>query len=105
MGNRRALLSQEDAVAQFGKFPAAALAIYRGRLRDALVRRARLLAEPDGKTAFPPPRWTDVDRFQLTDIEPTMEQQRILMRVRHQTRNGEISHKRSCARPATDFYD
>ncbi|XEN33392.1 HlyD family secretion protein (plasmid) [Ensifer sp. WSM1721] len=70
---------------------AANLAIYRGRLRDALVRRARLLAELDSRIDFAPPREIDIQRFQLTDIEPAMEQQRILMRVRRQTRDGEIS--------------
>ena len=67
------------------------LAIYRGRLRDSLVQRSRLLAELDGKTSFDPPLENDIRDFDLSDIEPAMAQQRILMRARRQTRDGEIA--------------
>lgn len=67
------------------------LAIYRARLRDALVRRSRLFAELDGKESFDAPLSSDIDLFKLTDIEPSMEQQRVLMRVRQQTRQGEVA--------------
>ena len=70
---------------------AANLAIYRGRLRDALIRRSRLLAELDDKPGFAPPREVEIKRFLLTDIESSMEQQSTLMRVRRQTRDGEIA--------------
>lgn len=67
------------------------LAIYRARLRDSLVRRSRLLAELDGKEDFAAPLPGDIDLFKLSDIEPSMQQQRVLMRVRQQTRQGEIA--------------
>lgn len=70
---------------------AANLTIYRSRLRDSLIRRSRLLAELDGRSEFDPPTGSDIDRFKLTQLEPVMEQQRIVMRVRQQTREGEIA--------------
>jgi HlyD family secretion protein len=70
---------------------AANLAIYRTRLREALVRRMRLLAELDGRTSFGVPADADIKTYALSDIQPSMEQQRILMRARAQTRDGEIA--------------
>ncbi len=67
------------------------IAIYRGRLRDSLVQRSRLLAELDDRTVFDPPAGHDIQEFGLVDIESAMEQQRILMRARRQTRDGEIA--------------
>lgn len=67
------------------------LAIYRGRLRDSLVQRSRLLAELDEKTTFDPPTEDEIRDFGLVDIGSAMEQQRILMQARRQTRDGEIA--------------
>lgn len=85
------VVSQGDVLIELDSTAIAAnLTIYRARLRDALVRRSRLLAELDGRKDFEPPHSDDVTRFALGAIEPAMEQQRILLRVRAQTRDGEI---------------
>jgi HlyD family secretion protein len=69
---------------------AANLSIYRSRLRDSLARRSRLLAELDGKADLLPLTDTDVQSYKLTEIEIAMEQQRVLMRARKLTRDGEV---------------
>jgi HlyD family secretion protein len=69
---------------------AANLSIYRSRLRDALVRRSRLLGELDGKSDFSPLAAADIETYVLTDIEASFEQQRVLMRARALTRQGEL---------------
>lgn len=66
------------------------LAIYQRRLREALVRRSRLLAELDGSTKFVPPLDADVKVFLLSGIEASMEKQLILMRARALTKAGQI---------------
>ena len=50
-----------------------------------------LLAELDGKTSFDRLWKTTFGDFDLIDTEPAMAQQRILMRARRQTRDGEIA--------------
>jgi HlyD family secretion protein len=70
---------------------AANLAIYRTRLRDAIVRKSRLLAELERKAGFEGPNLTDTDLFKLGDSQDAIKQQKILMEARLQTRDGEIS--------------
>ena len=67
------------------------LSIYRARLRDGLLRRARILSELDEAVDIELPSPQDVSNFRLQDIDKSAEQQRVLMRVRQQTRDGEIA--------------
>ncbi len=69
---------------------AANLAIYRGRLRDALIRRNRLIAEMREEQSFAAPDPNDVQRYHLADISATMEQQRVLLKIRTQSLQGEV---------------
>jgi HlyD family secretion protein len=69
---------------------AANLSIYRSRLRDALVRRSRLLGELDGKSDLLPLAAADIETYVLSDIDASFEQQRVLMRARALTRQGEL---------------
>lgn len=67
------------------------LTIYRSRLREALVRKERLLAELSGKVEFGPPDATANARHKLEGIEASMDQQRAVMAARMAARSGETA--------------
>jgi HlyD family secretion protein len=64
--------------------------IYRGRMRDLLVRKVRLLAELEDKGDFQSPSSEQVERFKLGSLETAIVQQRALLVARRQSRLGEI---------------
>jgi HlyD family secretion protein len=66
------------------------LAIYRGRMRDLLVRKQRLLAELGDKDDFAMPPQELVERFELGSLNTSVAQQRALLQARQQSRFGEI---------------
>ncbi|HOV03425.1 MAG TPA: HlyD family type I secretion periplasmic adaptor subunit [Kaistiaceae bacterium] len=68
---------------------AANLAIYKGRLREALVRHARLIAEVAGEEDFEPRDLPD-GMFEAASIAAAVAQQRVLMNARRATRLAQI---------------
>ncbi|MEZ5840753.1 MAG: HlyD family type I secretion periplasmic adaptor subunit [Hyphomicrobiales bacterium] len=67
------------------------LTIYRGRLRDLLVRKERLLAELDDRADFDIPKGELLARYELGDTGEAMAQQRTMMKARRTSRLGEIA--------------
>ena len=67
------------------------LAIYRGRLRDLLVRKQRLLAELDDKTDFSPPSDEIVKKHGLLSLADPMAQQASMLQARRTSRLGEVA--------------
>lgn len=70
---------------------AANLAIYRTRLRDALVRKRRLLAELEGETAIGEVDPAVVAEHGLGSLDAAREQQLALMRARAETQTGKLA--------------
>lgn len=69
---------------------AANLAIYKSRLRDTLIRKARLLAELNNRKNFKPP--TKIAQLlDLGDLQSSMEQQVALMNARRLTREAQLA--------------
>lgn len=73
-----------------GTLIAANLAIYRGRLRDALARRGRLLAEMAGEDTIAPPDAQDVEFYRLEGLDAALGQQEKFLQIRRQAMLGEI---------------
>jgi len=67
------------------------LTIYRGRLRDLLVRKQRLLAELDGRTEFAEPEATLKLRYELGSFDAAMAQQKSMLMARRSSMQGEVS--------------
>jgi HlyD family secretion protein len=67
------------------------LAIYKGRLRDLLVRKQRLLAELNDKTNFAPPTSELLDRYDLGAFDTAMLQQQSMLDARRNSKLGEIA--------------
>lgn len=67
------------------------LAIYKGRLRDLLVRKQRLLAELADKTTFTPPTSELLQRYDLGSLETAMAQQQSMLDARRTSKLGEIA--------------
>jgi HlyD family secretion protein len=67
------------------------LAIYKGRLRDLLVRKQRLLAELDDKTDFTAPTSALLQRYQLGSLDNAITQQQSMLQARRNSKLGEIA--------------
>ena len=67
------------------------LAIYKGRLRDLLVRKQRLLAELADKTTFTPPTSELLQRYDLGPLDMAMAQQQSMLDARRTSKLGEIA--------------
>lgn len=72
-----------------GSTVAATLAIYKGRLAEAIVRKARLLAELEDKDEFDPPADPD-DVLTERDFADVIVQQTALIKARRTTRLGQL---------------
>lgn len=68
---------------------AANLAIYRRRLREAVVAKERLAAELEGQSSFAPPDGL-ARLLGLGDLSTSIAQQRSLMQARQLTRHGQL---------------
>ncbi len=69
---------------------AANLAIYKSRLRDMLIRKARLAAElNDAKTFIPPVEIAKL--LNLGDLKPSVDQQKALQQARRLTREAQLA--------------
>jgi HlyD family secretion protein len=80
----------EELVLVDDKTVRANLSIYRGRLRDLIVRRQRLLAELDDRDDFEAPVNPMIERFDLGDLAEAEAQQRSMLRARRNSRLGEM---------------
>ncbi len=67
------------------------LAIYKGRLRDLLVRKQRLLAELADGTEISAPTSDLLTRYNLGSLDAAMVQQRSMLQARRITKLGEIA--------------
>jgi HlyD family secretion protein len=67
------------------------LTIYRGRLRDLLVRKQRLIAELDGGTEFVSPDTEMQTRYSLGSYDAAMAQQKSMLMARRSSMQGEIA--------------
>jgi HlyD family secretion protein len=67
------------------------LNIYRGRLRDLLVRKQRLVAELGDKTDFNAPTSELLTRYTLGDLTAAMTQQQSMLQARRVSKLGEIA--------------
>ena len=81
----------DDLVEVEDKTILANLKIYRGRLRDLLVRKQRLLAELEDKTVFKAPDATLFERYSLGDVEAAMIQQQSMLQARRKSAEGEVA--------------
>ncbi len=69
---------------------AANLAIYKSRLRDTLIRKARLLAELNDEVGFEPP--TEIAQLlNLGDLKSSIKQQLALQNARRLTRQSQLA--------------
>jgi HlyD family secretion protein len=67
------------------------LAIYKGRLRDLLVRKQRLVAELADKTDFIPPTSELLIRYDLGPLDTAIAQQQSMLQARRTSKLGEIA--------------
>lgn len=81
----------EELVVVDDKTVLANLNIYRGRLRDLLVRKQRLLAELEDKTGIVPPDDTLRTRYALDPWEAAITQQLSMLNARRLSKQGEIA--------------
>lgn len=69
---------------------AANLSIYRGRIKDALIRKSRLVAELEDRTTFDIPSDL-IDQMNLGETSSIVQQQVDLMDARRSTREGQFA--------------
>jgi HlyD family secretion protein len=81
----------EELVVVDDKTVLANLTIYRGRLRDLLVRKQRLLAELDDKTEIAPPDDALLQRYKLGSWDTAITQQISMLNARRSSRRGEVA--------------
>jgi HlyD family secretion protein len=81
----------EELVVVDDKTVLANLTIYRGRLRDLLVRKQRLIAELDGKTAITPPEDALRTRYKLDSWDAAITQQMSMLNARQLSKRGEVA--------------
>lgn len=67
------------------------LTIYRGRLRDLLVRKQRLLSELDDKTTIAAPDDALRTRYKLDPWDSAIEQQMSMLNARRSSKRGEAA--------------
>jgi len=66
------------------------LTIYRGRLKDTLIRKSRLLAELESRSDFDVPLDL-IEKLRLGEVKTTLAQQKALMSARRLTREGQLA--------------
>jgi multidrug efflux pump subunit AcrA (membrane-fusion protein) len=81
----------EELVVVDDKTVLANLTIYRGRLRDLLVRKQRLIAELDDKTEIPSPADALRKRYDLGSWDAAIAQQLSMLNARRSSRRGEVA--------------
>jgi HlyD family secretion protein len=81
----------EELVVVDDKTVLANLTIYRGRLRDLLVRKQRLLAELDDKTEITPPDDALLKRYKLGSWDTAITQQISMLNARRSSKRGEVA--------------
>jgi HlyD family secretion protein len=83
--------SGQELVVVDDKTVLANLTIYRGRLRDLLVRKQRLLAELDEKATIIPPEDSLRTLYTLGSWNAAMAQQSSMLNARRSSRQGEVA--------------